>query len=675
VIARPSARRADVQGLRAIAVLMVVAFHAGLDVPGGFTGVDVFFVISGFVITAMLLREVHRDGRFSLAEFYARRVRRIMPASAVTIGVVAVLSVAAVNSSVHAVTAHTGIGGSLFTANVVLARAQNGYFDVAATTNPLLHIWTLSVEEQFYFVFPAIMLLGVLLSRRRSVRESLGTLATLIGVVAAVSFVVGWYTSTQTVRVPGFPSAAQFAFYMAPARAWEFAVGALVALGVPYWRRIPTAVAHTLAALGFVLVVLSAFAIDGTMAFPGTVALLPVGGAALLVVAGTRISGGIPGLLGWNPLTRIGDYSYSWYLWHWPLIVFAVALFPMQGNAAIIGAAVSIVPAWLSYRFVETPFRHDTRIRGSRAAVVALVCVAIPIALCAALLVVPEPSGSAATRALLRVSGQQHQTEARGCNRGVPYDALPPRCTWRVPASKGDVVLIGDSNAGHFVEPAARAANAVGNDLTVATYPDCPFVDLRISERARPGATLPCRRFVVKSLEGLETRRPKLVIIAASGPIYLTSATTFTDPTTGRVGTTAATKAQLWSAGLRRVLERLHAAHVPTVVVHTVPQWLTWDPRACADVRVYLAPRSCGADQTLAEVAAFRRDSLAADDRALRAVPGAVGVDFLTDLCDATCATNRGNFWVYKDGRHLSVEGALTLTRRFESIVREYARP
>jgi peptidoglycan/LPS O-acetylase OafA/YrhL len=145
----PSVRRPDVQGLRALAVIMVVAFHAGLDIPGGFTGVDVFFVISGFVITAMLLRESAGSGRFSLGTFYARRVRRIMPASAMTIGVVALVSLGAINSASQDVTARTGIAGSLFSANVVLARASNGYFDVAATGNPLLHIWTLSVEEQF----------------------------------------------------------------------------------------------------------------------------------------------------------------------------------------------------------------------------------------------------------------------------------------------------------------------------------------------------------------------------------------------------------------------------------------------------------------------------------------------------------------------------------------------
>ena len=667
-------RRADVQGLRALAVLMVVAFHAGLDVPGGFTGVDVFFVISGFVITGMLLRESGPSGRFSMREFYARRVRRIMPASALTISVVAVLSLGAINSATQSVTARTGISGSLFTANVVLARATNGYFDVATTANPLLHIWTLSVEEQFYLVFPALILLGLFLSRSRRPGVAPRAVVVLVGLVAIASFGIGWYASTHTVHVPGFPSSSQFAFYMAPARAWEFAVGALVALGAPRWRRMPAAAAHLVAATGLVLVMIGAFGIDGTTPFPGTAALWPVAGTALMIVAGTRTRAGIPGVLGLGPLATVGDYSYSWYLWHWPLIVFFASLLPKEGTAPIIGAAVSIVPAWLSYRFLESRLRRDRRIRGVRALVTALVCIAVPVVLCLALLEAPKPTASASTRALLRTIHANHADRIRGCNRGVPYGRAQPRCTWSVPNARGTIVLIGDSNAGHFTEPAVAAANAAGYDLVVRTFPDCPFVDLRVSPAGRPQLAPHCRRFAAASLHGMEEHPPSLVIIAASGPLYLVSTATFRDPETGRTATTPASKAALWTVGLRRTLERLHTAGVPTVVVHTVPQWRNWDPRTCANALVYLSPRSCGADQTRAEVAAFRARSLAADDAALRDVPGTTGVDFLDDLCARVCSTNRGNFWIYRDGRHLSVAGARTLTSRFREIIDANAR-
>ncbi len=669
----PTARRADVQGLRAIAVLMVVAFHAGLDVPGGFTGVDVFFVISGFVITAMLLRESAATGRFSLTDFYARRVRRIMPASAVTIGVVALVSIGAVNSSSQDVTARTGIAGSLFTANVLLARASNGYFDVVATNNPLLHIWTLSVEEQFYFVLPALMLAGLVAASRLR-RDPRRTLGWLIGAVAVGSFFVGWYLTNTTGSVPGISSPTQFAFYMAPARAWEFAVGALTALGLPWWQRLPSRVAHVLAGAGALLVVLAMFAIDGATPFPGTAALIPVLGTALLIIAGTRVQTGVPALLSLRPLVIIGDASYSWYLWHWPLIVFFVALLPGVGWAAFVGALVSIGPAWISYRFVETPFRHDATVRGRRAVGVATICVAIPVALCLVLLVVPKPSASAATNALLRAKAP-HATQSGPCNRGVPYGALPTRCTWAVDDARGEVVLFGDSNAGHFVEPFTAAANALNLDATVTTLPVCPFVDLEVSAAGRPGSAKPCHRWVTRSLEALEDTRPDVVVLAASGPIYLESTAAFRDPVTGERATSSADKARLWSNGLERVLRRLETAGIRTVVIHTVPQFLTWDSRNCADALVYFAPGRCGVDQSRAQVANFRRDSLAADRRAVRAVPGAIAVDFLDDLCDTRCSTNQGDRWLYRDGRHLSVVGARTLTDRFEAILRSDGSP
>jgi hypothetical protein len=237
------------------------------------------------------------------------------------------------------------------------------------------------------------------------------------------------------------------------------------------------------------------------------------------------------------------------------------------------------------------------------------------------------------------------------------------------------VVLVGDSNAGHFTEPAAAGANAAGYDFTVRTFPDCPFVDLRVTP-AGHGRTGPhCRRFVAASLAGMEQAPPALVILAASGPLYLSSTATFQDPRTGRTATTSASKARMWTVGLGRTLERLDAVGVPAVVVHTVPQWRVWDPRDCANALVYLSPHSCGADQTRAEVAAFRRDAIAADDAALRRVPGTVGVDFLDDLCARECRTNRGDFWIYRDGRHLSVDGARRLTPRFREIVEADARP
>lgn len=669
-------RRPDIQGLRAVAVLLVVAFHAGLSVPGGFTGVDVFFVISGFVITAMLLRELDQRS-LSFAGFYARRVRRILPASALTISFVAIASIAAISPSAQKTTGTTGIAGSLFTANMLLSRARNGYFDVAPTSNPLLHIWSLSVEEQFYLVFPALLVVGFLIARKRfPTTDPRRVVGAIVGVVAGGSFLVSWYMTNHSFAVGGLAFNPQTAFYLAPTRAWEFAIGALIALVVPMIVRLPRSIAPALALAGAALVVVGAWGISGTTPFPGTAALFPVIGTGLLIVAGTVAANPISTVLSLRPLIRIGDLSYSWYLWHWPFIVFASALFPAEGRAPLIAAAISLLPAWLSFRYLETPIRLDTRIRGRRALTVAVICIVVPAGCSLVLLHAPKPPPSAATKSFLVSTGLNHQDQARRCNEGVPVALLADRCTWPVANAHGRVILIGDSNAGHFVEPAAKASNELGLDLTVATYPDCPFVDLIIQNQSRPAATTRCRNFVTQSLRQIVAEKPNLVLIAASGPLYFTSRNTFRDPTSGQRSTTPEGRANLWSDGLGRVLRQLSAAQIPTVLIRTVAQWESWDARSCAEARAYLAPRSCGADQTRAEVNAFRRRNVAADDRALRTAPAVAAIDFTDALCSPKrCATNRQNLWLYKDGRHLSVPGALTLTGEFRDVIQAHARP
>ena len=231
-------RRADIQGLRAVAVLLVVAFHAGLPVPGGFSGVDVFFAISGFVITGTLLRELTSAGRIDLPRFYVRRIRRLLPALALMVTTVAVLGTLASPLATQRTGALTGIAASVFAANVYLYQLPTGYFDVSATLDPLLHTWTLAVEEQFYLVFPALLILGWACTRGRGERgRRLGT-AAIVAAVSVVSYVLavrlagGWAPG-------GLDSPESFGFYGSPTRAWEFGLGALVALAAPWLAKLP----------------------------------------------------------------------------------------------------------------------------------------------------------------------------------------------------------------------------------------------------------------------------------------------------------------------------------------------------------------------------------------------------------------------------------------------------
>jgi peptidoglycan/LPS O-acetylase OafA/YrhL len=371
-------RRPDVQGLRAVAVLLVAAFHAGLPVPGGFVGVDVFFVISGFVITGMIHREHSSTGRFRFGRFYLRRFKRLTPALALMVGVTMVLSFCLL-SPFHAQqeAALTGIGAMLLVANFVIAETTGSYFDAPAESNPLLHTWSLSVEEQFYLIFPAILVLGWVLSRRG--RRRIPRVTALVSTVALISFGLA-------VMGAGGPASSRadwfLGFYSPFTRAWEFAVGALLALAGTSRPLRSDRHAQVLAWLGAALIAASALTINSTTPFPGPWTLLPVCGTLLVIAAGTHHTTWVSRALAFPAVVKVGDWSYSIYLWHWPLIVFAVYLWPQVPFAAVLAVWVSILPAVVSYRWVEQPLRQLPPLTRPRtlALVAAVVCPAIILA-------------------------------------------------------------------------------------------------------------------------------------------------------------------------------------------------------------------------------------------------------------------------------------------------------
>jgi peptidoglycan/LPS O-acetylase OafA/YrhL len=288
-----------------------------------------------------------------------RRIKRLLPALAVMIVVVLAASLL-LESPIgpQQTTANTAIGAMLLAANVVILRSSGNYFDPAATTNPLLHVWSLSVEEQFYLGFPALVLVAWLLGRRYNagVRAATITIAALTG----VSFASAIMCTSAAKPVAFVADPASLAFYASPTRAWEFGVGALVAL----WshrreqsrRRRARQAATRIAWVGIGLLAATLLVVDDRTLWPGPVALLPVAGTAALMVAGTLGPNHGSLFLSAKPAVWVGDRSYSLYLWHWPLIVFARLQWP--GTAApLLAALVSVIPAWVSYRYVEQPLR------------------------------------------------------------------------------------------------------------------------------------------------------------------------------------------------------------------------------------------------------------------------------------------------------------------------------
>ena len=327
--------RPEIDGLRAISVIGVVLFHLELGFTGGFVGVDVFFVISGYLITGILLRQLGED-RFSLMEFWARRVRRIVPAAMVMVVGALLIGAFLQTPERYASLARSAMAHVLMASNCYFTRDQ-GYFAEKSDHEPLLHTWSLSVEEQFYLIFPLI----VCFVWKRAPQR----LALVFTSAALISFSWSW------IEVVSNP---KWAFFLLPARGWELLVGALLAI-------LPQKTMRSLgdeawAGLGLVLVLAPMFFFDRQTAFPGPGALAPVLGAALLIWTGGSTK--IGKLLGWRALVKIGLISYSLYLWHWPFVVFArEMLLELTFTWKIALLVASLLAGYSSWRWVEMPSR------------------------------------------------------------------------------------------------------------------------------------------------------------------------------------------------------------------------------------------------------------------------------------------------------------------------------
>jgi peptidoglycan/LPS O-acetylase OafA/YrhL len=351
--------RPEIDGLRAIAVAAVILFHAGFALfRGGFVGVDVFFVISGFLITSIIVEEL-KTGRFSVLRFYERRARRILPALFTVMAACIPFAYRLLSPDGLKDFAQSLAAICLFASNI-LFWGESGYFDTQAELKPLLHTWSLAVEEQFYVVFPLLLLAAWRVGRR--------FLLVLIGVIAVSSFIV----SVDEVR--NFPSAA---FYLLPSRAWQLLVGAVASFVAEGWwnatarHRFARLTGEAIGWVGMTMILFALFLFDARTPFPGPHAAVPTLGTALVLLAATDRTR-VGRMLAWGPLVGLGLISYSAYLWHQPLFAFTkhALLADLPTDLAIVLCVTTLVLGCLSWRYVEQPFRDRNRM--SRGAVFGL---------------------------------------------------------------------------------------------------------------------------------------------------------------------------------------------------------------------------------------------------------------------------------------------------------------
>jgi len=629
-------RRRDVQGLRGLAVLLVVFYHSGWLLPGGFVGVDVFFVISGYVITASLQREWLATGAVRLRSFYARRVKRLFPAlSVVTVSVVVASILLQSPNGPQQETAKTAFGATLTVSNFVIFRSIGSYFSPIAKDNPLLHTWSLSVEEQFFLIFPAVLALGWTIAHRRSTSRSLAAWL-VVGGLAVPSILLSLVTSYSLLDIPFVSrSPLSFAFYSSMTRAWEFAVGALLVLLATQLRRLPD-----LRKVGLCLIVGSALVLSDSYTFPGLAALVPVLGATLIIASGSNGSAGRWPSLDNRALVWIGDISYSWYLWHWPILVFT-RLHLSESWWVVIGAvALSLIPAHLSYRYVELPILQSSRLVGRRVLGIAFLTLVVPV-LATSVLAAGARTGWGQDWAI-----GSSEVVRSGCDHGS-FD--PDTCTWTVEASKGVVLLAGDSQSWAVADGLIAAAGDQGYNTTVATLNGCSFI-YPSSELQPPGQPSECQEFRSSVLDFASTTELAAVVVS--------------NWSLGYVGDTPESS-QRWEDGLAGAFDVFSEKGVPVILFSSYPKgddisgtrtFLTRpDPDRWTDARSRRSDRAW-----LIELET---------DLAAR-YEGVDVYDPYQVLCDQRfCRVAVGGTEYYTDSNHLSRAGSLQLAHSLETLL------
>ncbi|RCS29027.1 acyltransferase [Rhodanobacter denitrificans] len=471
--------RGDIEGLRALAILLVVAAHAGVPwLAGGFVGVDVFFVLSGYLITGLLLQEIAKTGRLQFANFYARRLRRLLPALLLMLLCTCLFALVALAPGEQGSQAVAAATASVWFSNIHFAFAKLDYFSPGAASNLFLHTWSLGVEEQFYLVWPALMLLAF--GAWRSTGNHVQRLKVTMLAIAAISLLC-CIVLTRT--------APQMAFYMMPLRAWQFAAGAMAWLyfnstndlqGNNQARSNPSLIARGAGWLGLGLIVVAAVWFDANMAYPGWRSLLPTLGAAMIVAAGVREPGkGISRTLSWQPLQIVGRVSYSWYLWHWPVLLLGGALMGTSPARQAGLVALSFLLAMGSYRWVESPIRHQARwiARPGVAVLAAMAVMLVANVLCI--------TWYNATTTWANSPAQQRYAQAHvdapviyamPCDDWYHSDAVR-FCAFGPSDAKHTVVLMGDSIGAQWFPAVAEVFNRPDWRLLVLTKSSCPMVD------------------------------------------------------------------------------------------------------------------------------------------------------------------------------------------------------
>jgi peptidoglycan/LPS O-acetylase OafA/YrhL len=651
LIARPRAAfRRDIEGLRTVAVLAVVGFHYGISgIKGGFVGVDIFFVVSGYLITGLLIDELFQTGRIDLPRFYGRRARRLLPAALLVSLTTLICSTFVFSPPEQQALAKAAAASSLYVSNLWFAQQSVGYFSAQSAFNPFLHTWSLSVEEQFYVLWPTFLLLV------GRAPNGIRMLAKAMIAVVLVSFVSClWLTS---VRQP-------WAFYSLPTRAWEFGLGGLGCLVPVRWLRTSLSAA-VIGWVGMLFLIFSCIAFYDISRFPGPDALLAAAATVCVLISGASADERGPAhLLNTKPFQWFGARSYSIYLWHWPILVFATASEPLLSAAGRFACFIlTLCCAAMSYKLLEQPIRASQWL-GSRP--LRSVGLGAILTLAGAFLAI----GSAvlakrfASTPFQKMIGDvtKQAPRASGVGRGCLLDltdSKPVACVFGAPMSARTVVLFGDSHADQWSTPIISLAEQQGWRVVTYLKASCSVADVPVYDSRLHRFSPECSQWRAQVLAEVAHLHPTGIVVAEFSSGYIRG------PITGM--SENAVDLPTWSDGLRRSLRALHGAGVPVIVLRDNPSPGKNIRDCLARAEWHGLPTSiCETSRLVAldaSVTKTERDAAAS-------VPGVHFIDLSSMFCDSTaCPPMREGIVVYRDAHHLTTRYAAHLLEPMKSAL------
>lgn len=640
--------RSDIQGLRGIAVMLVVVYHTGFALPGGFVGVDMFFVISGFVITQVLVREYEETGSISLSQFYVRRARRLIPALSVVVIFTLLISLVAMSPfGEQQQIIKTAIASTFFAGNIHLF-AMNTYESLK--DNPLRHLWSLGVEEQFYWVYPVFSLVLLRFAKKCFIKVLMLVLSVFaiisfgIGVLLTYGFEFGYAEGSVLasqfafLEKIGFQTGGdwptKFAFFGAPARIWEILLGSLTALFINKFAHKSRTTAVYMLSVGVMLIIWSSFTLNSLSSFPGYLAIMPTLGTVLLILFNQQIKP-INRFFSSQRLVFVGDISYSLYLWHWPFIVFARAIWPGTSFAPLIAATLSVFPAVASYKFIEERFRESRAVAEKKTLRLIAMLMVVPLAFSFGLYKVAN------TGLGIPIPDSKWLNFATQNNCGEGSENWDVECVFGDDEPSFTAVLIGDSNARSASDGVLEAVSALGGELLISVVSGCPL----IKNAVEPD----CKKLNKERLLKLQNLKPDLVFLVSNHAAYL-----------GEFS-----ESQIIE-GFEQSLDFLAMNHIPTIVQGQIPD--CFSSRSIVKVafnKIYDCELSLQKQDERSRLLNASKNLTASQEKN-------VFVDPTEIICpEADCQSFRNDGWIYSDMNHLSVNGSRMLTPIFIEAIKK----